>query len=359
MAQHDDGIETEYDVPTALKEEYAGVVRRFDALVEDTHLPFLEVRLYRKYFVQVQTAQRLDNFKTVVGVMQEHRMQTLRILKLISEREQIVAQLGRKADDFAKQKVSTLEVQTEVLQLLHQHQQVTLKVIEGVGQWRNTLTRKYPFHWCGKNYLLKVLEDCAFIDSCELRSILPLRVAQFPLCSNIASLSLFSPGSLSGGKPQAAGKKGGASPETNKLRAAEAALFDEEQLQQKLMRELDAVAATGHFIPLLNLPRIVPACTTGIRISNTEWTQQLSEAIEEAQSVNRARAEDEDHDDSAAPTPAKEPKKEKKPANDEPSPARHSERSSRSSSRSPSRSVSRSVSRSPSRTPSSRSRSPE
>ena len=256
-----------------LKADYATTLRRFKAAVEDTHLPFLEVRLYEKYFVQVESEQRLENFKAVVGALEEHRLQTLRILKLISEREHVVAALSRKADDFAKQKSSTLEVQSDVLQLLFQHQQVTLRIVEGICNWRMPLTRKYPFNWGGHNYLQKVLDDCRFLDSCELRTILPLRVAQFPLCSNIASLSLFSAATLAGKpKPQEG-------LDSARLRSAETVIFDEAELQQGLSRELDAIAASGHFVPLLNIPRIVPACATGIRISNPKWNAQLLDAI--------------------------------------------------------------------------------
>jgi hypothetical protein len=296
--------DADYDA-ARLEELYAAAERKFAALAGDVHLPFLEVKLYRKYFIQVKTEHRLDNLGELNALMQRHRLQTLRVLKLVHEREQVMARITAKALDFAEQRVSTLDVQTQVLQLLHAHQQVTLKIVEGVTLWREALTRPYPFHWNGGNYLAKVLDDCAYLDECELRTILPLRVEQFPLCSNIASLGLF--GSASGGagakaaKAARGGKAAGEAAEAKRLRDAEGTLFAEPELQAKLMRELEAVSASGYFVPLLNMQRVIPNCFSGIRVSNKEWNAQLSEAILDVREMEMHRA-----DDAAAASPARD-----------------------------------------------------
>jgi hypothetical protein len=267
------------------------LTRKFDNLATDTHLPFLELRLYRKYYIQTQSEQRLKDLQVVLDAMARHRRQTLAVLKAVHEREGIMKEIKTKADEFGARKTATLDVQTQVLQLLHAHQQASLRVIEGVLEWRSGLTRPYPFHWNNGNYLQKMLDDCAYLDACNLRTVLPMRLTLYPLCSNISSLSLFAPGAAASaardGNPKAAAAQMSTTYDDRKkaeamqarLREAEKALFDEEGLQVKVMRDLTAVSRAGYFVPLLNLQSIIPSCATGIRLSNEAWMKQLSEAI--------------------------------------------------------------------------------
>lgn len=273
-----------------LLREYDAAERKFNALVADLKLPFLEVKLYQKYFVQTKTPERLAVLREVNALMIENRLQTLRLLKLIQERETVVSAVFNKAMEFSANRVTTLEVQTQVLQLQYKHQQVTLKIVEGIVAWRELLTHPYSFQWKGLDYLLKIADDCREIDGSSLRTVLPLRVSQFPLCSNITSISLFAEGAKgsSGSKkaaPDAAHsqQQQGTSPEmTRRLRAAEAIIFDERGVQERLLRHLQSVANTGSFVPLLNLQNFIPNCTSGIHVSKKEWDEQNRGAMERA-----------------------------------------------------------------------------
>ena len=275
---------------------YSAAERKFRGLVADVHLPFLEVTLYEKYFIDVKTDERLRCLEEVCDALNEHRVQTLRLLKLIHEREAVLAKIAKAADDFANQRITALEVQTTVLQLLYEHQTATLQIVEGILSWREGLTRPYAFQWQGMNYISKIKKDCKKLDESTLRKVLPLRVTQFPLCSNITSLSLFAQG---GGKQSAKGQTQSASAErTNRLRAAEAIIFEEENLQAKVLRELSAIADTGRFVPLLRLPHLVPDCSNGIPITRTEWDKQLKSVMADAaeHAANPPPSEDEGED---------------------------------------------------------------
>ena len=256
-----------------MEEQYTMLERKFDTLASDVHLPFLEVSLYRKYFVEVKTEDKLQGFAEVCNALSDHRMGTLKLLKLIHEREGVMEKITEKADEFSKGKLTTLEVQTTVLQLLHAHQTVTLQFVECLKTWRENLTRPYPFQWRGKNYISKINDDCAFLDQSSLRTVLPLRVTQFPLCSNITSLNLFA----SEGKEDT-----GTGDRVARLRAAETIVFEEDNIQRKLLGELQGVAAEGRFVPLLLLPHLIPQCQSGIRISRADWDQQLKSALNAA-----------------------------------------------------------------------------
>ena len=279
------------DAEEKLLEKYALLERKLDSLVRDVHLPFLDVELYKKYFLSIKSHQRAEHLELVVEALGSHRLSTLRILKLCQEREDIMSKILKIADEFASKRLTTLDAQTQVLQQLYLHQQTTLKIVEGVFAWREQLTRPYPFQFKGQDYFLKILADCDFIDSCNLRSVLPLRIAEFPLCSNVASLRMFAPKAARAAAPPAAaaGPKRSNPIDVQKqnmdsarLRSAESMLFAEKKLQQKVVRELQSLASQSKFVTLLSLPRIIPNCATGIPITNDDWIHQLRDAIDEA-----------------------------------------------------------------------------
>jgi hypothetical protein len=266
-----------------MEQEYELVRKRFETLANEAHLPFLEVLLYKKYFVDIKTQERLRCLEVVCDALMKHRLSTLRILKLIQEREEILGEIRASTEQFSSGSLSTLEVQTRVLQLLSQHQSVTLNIVEQVEEWRNSLTRPFPFMWHGENYLVKIRTDCELIDGSALRKVLPLRLSQFPLSSNITSLNLFAPTS---GKRATDSKD-----KTTKLRAAEAIIAEETTKQKDLMRELKSIADASRFVPLLKLPELVPECETGVKITKPEWDQQLQQALSSESAENPKNVE--------------------------------------------------------------------
>eukprot|EP00743_Colponemidia_sp_Colp-15_P023584 GILK01033036.1.p1 GENE.GILK01033036.1~~GILK01033036.1.p1 ORF type:complete len:277 (+),score=14.99 GILK01033036.1:102-833(+) len=224
--------------------------------------------------------------------------------------------------------MTTLQLQTAMLRCLYHHQQLSLGVVEGVKQWREGLTRPYPFTFKGANCLVSILVDCERIDGAHLSSVLPLQLRKYPLCSNVSSISLFSeeldtqggnssklpkagaspaspstPTKLSytGSIPIPGNKRGtsptkGSQPSTprgskksksqhqqqqsplslvERLQVAEAALTEEPALQIEVASELAAISDAGRFVPLLRIPTIVPDCLNGIVVSDREWEQQM------------------------------------------------------------------------------------
>lgn len=71
-------------------------------------------------------------------------------------------------------------------------QQTGLSVVEHIVRWRESLTRPYAFNYKGKNYILKMLEDCIQLDNCEISFILPLKLSEKPLISDFTNLSALS-----------------------------------------------------------------------------------------------------------------------------------------------------------------------
>eukprot|EP00760_Papus_ankaliazontas_P014872 PhM_4_TR16165/c5_g1_i1/m.24599 len=268
---------------------YATAATRFEALARDVRLTFLETKLFRKYFVHAQhTEDKLTGLTYVNQVMQAHRHNTLVVLKRIHEREGVVQKIRHLALDFTRGRLATLEVQTKVLQLLWMHQQVTTHIVEHItNDWRALLTRPYPFNWNGVNYMGKILEDCAWIDACELNNILPLHLSQFPLCSNVTSLSLFSPEQVeqnskfvgSHGRPPKASKAQSNMDFQHRVVRAERSLFDEDALQRQILRELVGLSSKGFFVTVINVDQVIPECGSGIRVTNKEWDGKLQQAL--------------------------------------------------------------------------------
>eukprot|EP00992_Anisonema_acinus_P009972 TRINITY_DN6188_c0_g1_i2.p1 TRINITY_DN6188_c0_g1~~TRINITY_DN6188_c0_g1_i2.p1 ORF type:complete len:342 (-),score=54.71 TRINITY_DN6188_c0_g1_i2:144-1169(-) len=281
-----------YERQRQLLEQFSVAESKFENMVIDLHIPFLDAKLFRKYFIAQKTEQNLANLQSVVSALSDHKQRTLLLLKCIFEREQIVNVIKVMAHDYAKGKLSTLEVQTKVLQLLHSLQQTTLRIVEGVHEWRARLTRPYSFEWRGINYFFKILKDCHFIDTCELNAVLPLQLAAHPLCSNLGSLSLFGPATKSDGSgvaityPMKVNKRSTmpqVTPEfQQRLQRAEAMLFSEHNLQVNLLKELSAISASGAFLTVLDVKTVVPNCCDGIRLNNKLWDERVRRALDGA-----------------------------------------------------------------------------
>eukprot|EP01065_Artemidia_motanka_P030277 TRINITY_DN36296_c0_g1_i1.p1 TRINITY_DN36296_c0_g1~~TRINITY_DN36296_c0_g1_i1.p1 ORF type:complete len:322 (+),score=137.51 TRINITY_DN36296_c0_g1_i1:55-966(+) len=272
-----------------LEQQYDAAASTFDKLSREMRLPFLERLLYTRFFVSKRDQQHLDGTLTIVNSLAEHKRRTLRLLKYVYEREFAQSALKVLCYDYTAGQLSTLEAQTRVLQLLFSLQQATLKVVEGIAEWRQPLTRPYPFVWKGVNYMSKIIADSQFLDSCELSRVLPLQVSQHPLCSNLNSLSLFSGGTRPGSATFPLKRKyiGSSPPEMQaRLQRAEAAVYDERNVQEQLLRELTAISASGAFVPLLNLSSVIPNCITGVKLTNKDWDARYSRAIAAAARAN-------------------------------------------------------------------------
>ena len=271
----------------AVEEMFAAQAARFHTLAADCRLSFLEVKLYRKYFVEAnpKTPERLARLSVIVDALAQHRTNTIAVLKAIHEREAIIDALHAQVERIANapnRNASILDFQSDGLHLIYLHQQVTLRVVEAVENWRRPLTRPFPFVHQNENYFAKVLADCQALSASSLGKILPVKLAQYPLCSDLPSLCLFVTAN-----PAATVARGGAKhPPTRmtsemaaKIQSAQAVLLEEIDTQKRLLRELEGLSAAGFFLPVLNMHSIIPSSSTGIRMSNHEWEGQLRDAI--------------------------------------------------------------------------------
>jgi hypothetical protein len=295
--------------PESIEDEFAQLAARFSALAADCRLSFLEVKLYRKYFVETtpKTPEKLSRLATIVATLDQHRRNTIAVLKAIHERESIVAAIHAqvvRVSSSSNRNASVLDFQSDGLHLIYLHQQVTLRVVEAVENWRRPLTRPFPFVHHGENYFAKVLADCADVSASSLGKILPVKLAQYPLCSDLPSLCLFVTAN-----PAAAVSKGGGkqAPSTRmssemaaKIASAQAILLEEIETQKRLLRELEGLSAAGYFLPVINLAGLIPSCASGIRMSNHEWESQLRGAIAEAR-VELTAAEERAHNPQPSP----------------------------------------------------------
>lgn len=275
---------------SGLEEEFATVAARFSTLATDCRLSFLEVKLYRKYFVDTnpKTPEKLNRLHLIVRTLEQHRQNTINVLKTVHEREQILDAIHGQIDRIsssANRNASILDFQSDGLHLIYLHQQVTLRVVEAIEAWRKPLTRPFPFVHQGENYFAKILADCGDISASSLGKILPVKLAQYPLCSDLPSLCLFA----TPNPAASVSKSGGRQPPTrmtsemaSKINSAQAILLEELEIQKRLLRELEGLSTAGFFLPVLNLHSIIPSCTNGIRMSNHEWEEQLRGAIAEA-----------------------------------------------------------------------------
>ncbi len=286
------------NIQAKIDEEFAVMSARFTTLCSDCRLSFLEIKLYKKYFVDTipKTQEKLNRLKLIIDTLEKHRKNTINVLKTIHEREAIVDAINgqiERISSSANRNASILDFQSDGLHLIYLHQQVTLRVVEAVESWRRPLTRPFPFIHQGENYFAKILADATDISASSLGKILPVKLNQYPLCSDLPSLCLFAtpnPAAAAGRSGAAVGAGGGGkqptsrvtSEMTQKINSAQAILLEEIETQKRLLRELEGLSTAGFFLPVLNLHSIIPSCSTGIRMSNHEWEEQLREAIAEA-----------------------------------------------------------------------------
>ena len=273
--------------PPADAAAYAALEKQFETLAVDVRLPFLDVKLFKKYFLVEKSQYRFAQLREVVQQLSEHRQKTLRVMKRIADRERILEKIQAKITDHptsgpnvTSPGASVLRMQTETLQLLFLHQQATYQVVEGIASWRSALTRPYAFHWKGTNYLLKIAADCRMVNSSVLKSILPLRMVEFPLCSNVTSLSLFANAEPTDSEPRTSSPR---APSEQRLRAAELTVLEESKLQMDLVRELLSKCEEGCFLPVLNLPRVIPNCNSGVGLSVASWKDQLRASLKDCE----------------------------------------------------------------------------
>ncbi|PBJ70725.1 hypothetical protein BCY84_18181 [Trypanosoma cruzi cruzi] len=69
------------------------------------------------------------------------------------------------------------------LRVLEEHHLVTSFLVEAISDWREPLSRPFPFVVSGENYLYRIMDDCSLLDASLLGSLIGLRLTEYPLGS--------------------------------------------------------------------------------------------------------------------------------------------------------------------------------
>ncbi|KPA84859.1 hypothetical protein ABB37_01326 [Leptomonas pyrrhocoris] len=138
--------------------------------------------------VQAEALVSLGGAELIVTALRAHEQQTLQVLGAIALRESVVTRMWSCCDAFDKTNISASEeVRFTFLRLLQEHQLVTLLTTESIFEWREMLSRPYPFLLRnGENYLQVVVDDCTAFDAHALvRSLASIRLRHDPLCAKV------------------------------------------------------------------------------------------------------------------------------------------------------------------------------
>ncbi|GET91602.1 hypothetical protein, conserved [Leishmania tarentolae] len=129
----------------------------------------------------------LGGTELVVAALRAHEQQTLLVMQAIALRESVMARIWACCRAYNEGQASLEEAQYTVLCLLEEHQIATMLTVESVVEWRQALSRPYPFFLKnGDNYLIHIVRDCAKLGATTVvRSLSHLRLERDPLCVNI------------------------------------------------------------------------------------------------------------------------------------------------------------------------------
>ena len=298
-----------------MHEELCRTAKQLSAAVR---LPVLDVALLYKYLMSRERppglaldeqCERLDRFVTLLG---RHKSNTLHVLAALKKRHAIVEKIkqvvkayrggdadaehqeesghpphvdveavtpsshtpdsngsdGGTANESERRRrreqatgcLSTLEAQALALRLLAAHQRAAHLVVEAVQAWRSLLSRPFPFLVADRNVLLDILDDVSYVAQSPLGGILPIRMKDFPLLSNVPSIGLFgdAPAAVPLTYPLKKRKPSSIAPtrsldEQAMLESAEAYLQGELDRQVTLHKELLSRCVEGRFVVFLKL----------------------------------------------------------------------------------------------------------
>ncbi|KPI90094.1 hypothetical protein ABL78_0739 [Leptomonas seymouri] len=194
-----------------------GLVSAFKRLSQDLYIPQIDQDLYADLLIrpfkeqqcgrehpssptstsisntnasdgQAEELVALGGTELIVTALRAHEQRTLQVLQAIALRESVMTRMRACCDTFDRTTTSASEeARFTFLRLLQEHQLVTLLTVECIFEWREMLSRPYPFLLNnGDNYLQSIIRDCVALDRHALvRSLANVRLRQDPLCSRV------------------------------------------------------------------------------------------------------------------------------------------------------------------------------
>lgn len=289
----------------AEQKERERTIEQLRVLSGEAQLPFLDRLLLDKYMCaehpQLTPREQQAMAAHVVDVLKLHRAATVRCMRAVDAREKVMVALDAVAAEAdaatAGHAAENLDLQAQGLRHLYQLRQATIAVVEAIVAWRALLTRPFAFAAANSsNYILKIAIDSARLDRGGLAKLLPLQLTRCPLMTNVPALNLFGPGAddaaprpgSSGNPPPKAYpmkrlNRTTAPPldatEHKRLVHAEEYVLGELDGQLALHRELLDLCTHGLFVPVLNVPRVIPCGAAGLPLVSTEWLDRVQRAL--------------------------------------------------------------------------------
>ncbi|KAG5470252.1 hypothetical protein LSCM4_02946 [Leishmania orientalis] len=129
----------------------------------------------------------LGGTELVVAALRAHEQLTLLVMQAIALRESVVTRMWACISAYDSDRANAEEAQFTMLRLLEEHQIVTLLTVESVLEWRQALSRPYPFLLKnGESYLMNIVQDgAAFGATALVRSLSHVHLEHDPLCTKV------------------------------------------------------------------------------------------------------------------------------------------------------------------------------
>jgi len=220
-------------------QQLARLQDKIESLWVELCLPQYECEHYAATFLDEPTVPKLQQANDHLKTLQRHRSRTLEVLRHIQLRESVLSEL---ATLVTSESMADMAMLIKLVPALRLH---TVAAVEAVDAWRQGLWRPMPFMWNGLNYLLKASTDLLPFFNLPWALKVPSSAAldavrrRHPGRNVILFLNADRPHKL---VPAA---------ELEQLRAVEASVLQEEQLQSQCESHASQLLTKGFMAPTL------------------------------------------------------------------------------------------------------------
>mmetsp|Transcript_7990 Transcript_7990/g.11876 ORF Transcript_7990/g.11876 Transcript_7990/m.11876 type:complete len:814 (+) Transcript_7990:61-2502(+) len=261
--------------------QYNNAMILFKHVADEIHMQRIDRELYYALFMKNQTPQNFFNLCKLIAYMQRHKRLTAKVMSSIHEREDVMNRLRECETNYVDGKKTALYTQNKGIRLLQQLQLVSLEVIESIAQWRQTLSRPYPYMYRYMNYIKKLKQDCVWLDACDISFVLPMKSTANPLLSPFSGFATMPIKAFRLKKSHKSKKPLGTNVKPSykaqgminkalerRLVEAERMVLREVKLQRELKQHLKQLLFNGYFVPMLQTVDIIANCFSGIEIQS-------------------------------------------------------------------------------------------
>jgi hypothetical protein len=139
--------------------------QNIEILWEELKIPEYERIFFRKinFNIKIITIEFLTMLGNEIQNLRNHRKTTLRTLKNIEKRENIISKLNSFFNNFNNDESKKLFLKKNFEELILRYKLSSLDVVESILNWRNDQNSPKSFIWRNKDYLIKMRNDIDFI----------------------------------------------------------------------------------------------------------------------------------------------------------------------------------------------------